>query len=85
MPEDEGIVVTGKVLKWGNSYGLRLKKTDVERAGLKPGAEAVVRIGKGKVDLSHVTFYRGEPSDAERLDELLAESREAKLAKSRRR
>lgn len=29
----------GKILRWGNSYGIRLSKGDVESAGLREGDE----------------------------------------------
>jgi antitoxin component of MazEF toxin-antitoxin module len=44
-----------KVLRWGNSYGIRISKQDAEREGLREGQEVVVvikaRPGQ-KVDLS---------------------------------
>lgn len=50
-----------KLLRWGNSYGLRLSKSEVERAGLKPGQEVTVRLDSGdRVDLGHLrTFSDG--------------------------
>lgn len=52
-----------KVLKWGNSYGLRLSKDEVEEMGLQEGQEVVVEIKSKpgeKVDLSHLrTFNLG--------------------------
>ncbi len=52
-----------KILKWGNSYGIRLSKADVEELGVKEGDEVVVEVlarpGE-KVDLSGVrTFSLG--------------------------
>lgn len=34
----------GKILRWGNSYGIRLSKRDVEEAGLHEGEEVVVDV-----------------------------------------
>jgi antitoxin component of MazEF toxin-antitoxin module len=53
----------GKVLKWGNSYGIRLSKEDVEELGLREGQEVVVEVKthpEERVDLSHLeTFEMG--------------------------
>lgn len=29
--------VEGKLLRWGNSYGIRLRKADVDKLGIRPG------------------------------------------------
>lgn len=80
------VVVEGKILAWGNSYGVRIRKEDLERAGLAAGAEVKVRIetGGGKIDLSGLpVFHGGDPRDSERHDELLAEARFADLERKR--
>ncbi len=44
-----------KVLKWGNSYGIRITKADAERLGLAPGDEVIVEVKAkpgDKIDLS---------------------------------
>lgn len=72
------IVVGAKVLKWGNSFGIRLRRAELKRAGLTPGSEAIIRLRKKseRVDLSGLpTFRGGEPDDALRHDELLAQVR----------
>ena len=59
------LTVKAKVLRWGNSYGLRIRKEDLQRLGLWEGAETEVEIhGKpAKVDLSGFKTYRtGEPT-----------------------
>lgn len=33
-----------KILKWGNSYGIRLSKADAREMGLSPGDEVVVDV-----------------------------------------
>lgn len=32
-----GKAVEGKILRWGNSYGIRITKRELQDAGLKPG------------------------------------------------
>jgi hypothetical protein len=55
-----GAIVTGKLLKWGNSYGIRISKGDVERQGLMVGQEFdVVPHAPQKVDLSHIRTFKG--------------------------
>lgn len=53
----------GKVLKWGNSYGIRLSKEDVEEMGLREGQEVLVEVKTDpdeRVDLSDLqTFSMG--------------------------
>ena len=46
-----------KVLKWGNSYGVRLAKADVEREGIRVGDEVVFELRarpRRPVDVSHI-------------------------------
>src|SRR5688500_9241513 len=54
------IVLNVKALQWGNSYGLRVTKADVERAGLPVGQDVADQIGgePGKVDTSHLRTFR---------------------------
>lgn len=81
MPDE--VIVTGRILKWGNSFGVRIRKEDLERAGLVPGADAVVKISlQGKVDLSHIRFVGGgRADDSERHDALVAKARAERLKK----
>ena len=62
----------GRVLKWGNSYGIRLSKADVERLGVRAGADVSVQMrpleGK-KVDISHIRFFHGDADLSERHDD----------------
>ncbi|MGQ0536923.1 MAG: hypothetical protein ACT4PT_12735 [Methanobacteriota archaeon] len=74
---DDEVVVEGRILEWGNSFGVRVRKADLERAGLGAGTEAVVRIQRkpGKVDVSKVRFIRsGHTDTAERHDDILGEA-----------
>ena len=77
MPSKE-VVVSGRILKWGNSYGIRLRRAELKKAGFSHGAEAVVRLTKKseRVDLSGLPIFRGgEADDSLRHDELLARAR----------
>jgi len=77
--EKKEAIIRGRVLKWGNSYGFRIQKADLERLGLRPGEEALVRLERrtGTVDLSGLpTFKGGMPDDSLRHDELLGEARQ---------
>lgn len=72
------VVVRGRILKWGNSYGIRLRRAELKGTGLSPGSEAVVRLAKQseRVDLSGLpTFRGGQSDDAARHDELLERAR----------
>lgn len=72
------VTIEGKLLRWGNSYGIRIKKADVEGSDLHPGEEVVVRIEHGgdRLDLSGLpTFSSGHPDTAARHDAALGEAR----------
>lgn len=49
-----------KVLRWGNSFGLRISKAEAERMGLVEGQEVVVEVkvkpGQ-RIDLSHLHAF----------------------------
>lgn len=69
------VVIEGKILEWGNSYGIRIAKGDLQREGLTPGEEVTVRIERGgePVDLSDLPTFAGGRSDvSQRHDEFLA-------------
>lgn len=66
-----------KVLKWGNGYGLRLTKAELEKLELVPGQEADVRISSQpqRIDLSHLRFLDDDATDvSERHDDYLEEA-----------
>ena len=76
------VILKARLLKWGNSYGIRLRKADLRKAGLAPGSEAVVRVSKqrGRVDLSALpVFSGGRRDDSVRHDELLGRARRRAL------
>jgi hypothetical protein len=58
--------VHAKVQRWGNSYGVRLQKRDVEALGLKEGALVELKIAPRKggpgLDVSTMpTFHDPDP------------------------
>lgn len=86
MPED--VVVEGKVLEWGNSFGIRVKKSDLLEAGIAPGTEVVLHLARkpSKIDLSGFPFLRGgRPDDSEQHDRLFAEALLEKAGRKRSR
>ena len=51
-----------KLLKWGNSFGLRLSRQDVARLKLRPGAEVEVKVevAPDGIDVAEVrSFHLG--------------------------
>lgn len=53
-----GPVIKAKLLKWGNSYGLRIAKADAERLGLQVGDEMEFSMARpGKVDVSQIPVF----------------------------
>jgi hypothetical protein len=59
--------LAAKVLRWGNSLGLRISRHDADAIGLKEGDEVVITVvpPRQRVDLSHLkTFdFGGDLSD----------------------
>lgn len=71
------VVLEGKILEWGNSYGIRIRKADLERSGLGPGDTVSVRIegAEDRVDLSDLPTFAGGRSDVSRHhDRVLADA-----------
>jgi antitoxin component of MazEF toxin-antitoxin module len=68
-----------QVRKWGNSFAIRVPKSEMERLGLHEGdhvevsmRKAATRARKKKVDLSHWPTFRDPARDvSERHDEYL--------------
>jgi antitoxin component of MazEF toxin-antitoxin module len=76
------VIIDGKILAWGNSYGIRIKKGDLEREGLQPGEQVVVRIERRgeRIDLSDLPVFAGGRSDVSaRHDEYLARGLEEEM------
>lgn len=69
------IELRGKLLRWGNSFGLRLSRRDVERLHLRPGAEVHVTIPlpDASPDVDLPSFHLGADA-ADRHDDLFAAS-----------
>lgn len=62
-----------KLLRWGNSYGIRVSKADVEREGLREGQEfrILIRAKPGqKVDVSRLPAFDLGGDLSERHDEV---------------
>ena len=86
MSRDE-VIVKGRILRWGNSFGIRLRRAELKKVGLSPGSEAIVRMAKehSRVDLSGLpAFNGGGPDDSVQHDELLARARVAAMRKRKR-
>ncbi len=49
------MLVKGKILEWGNSFGLRLNKADAAEAGLRPNEEVEVEV-KRKITTGRDVF-----------------------------
>lgn len=74
--------MTGKLLKWGNSYGVRLAKADVEAAGFRVGDELHVQLGghPARRDLSKMWTFAGPDAHGSRdHDRILNDALERKL------
>lgn len=70
----DAVDIDRPVVKWGNSYGIRLTQADMQRLGIRPGQHVKGRLRTATVrnDLDKVKFLKlGLPSDPEALEELL--------------
>lgn len=80
--QDEA-VIQGRVLRWGNSYGVRLHKKDAIRMGLEPGRDISLKIlpeGKRKQALARFPLFSDpDPDTSLKHDEYLGEARLARL------
>lgn len=41
------VTIRGRLLRWGNSYGLRIARQDVDRLRLRPGSEVEIKVNVG--------------------------------------
>jgi hypothetical protein len=73
------ILVHRKIVPWGNGFGIRLSKGDLERLGLRPRdeAEVLVRGERKGVDLSHFHFLRIGGDASIHHDDLIGEGLDA--------
>jgi hypothetical protein len=66
-----------EVKKWGNSYGIRLSKKELERLGIKEGDVVAVALKKTKRKTARIsleglpTFHDPDPYASVRHDEYL--------------
>ena len=79
-------MIRGKILKWGNSAGLRISREDLRESGLHIGQEATFRLEDkdGKVDLTGLPTFRspdGRTDVSINHDEILAEAFDEKRQK----
>jgi hypothetical protein len=74
-------IVRGRLLRWGNSVGVRISMRDARRLNLQVGADVTVRISSepGKVDLSALPTFRGGGDAGEEHDRILGEGRKKEL------
>lgn len=74
MPEAR---IKATVRKWGNTYGIRISKRDMERLGIQEGAEvtAVVSTEPAPPDMSRFpVFYGPDEFGSRDHDRLFGES-----------
>jgi len=77
--------MTGKLLRWGNSYGIRIAKADAERAGLHVGDEFEFGVAPtGGVDISSLPSFDWGGGGAKDHDAILGQGRSKDLERSRR-
>jgi len=78
MPE---AVVKGRLLRWGNSVGVRISKRDARWLRLREGADVIVRIESepGEVDLSGLPTVHGRGNEGRTHDEILGKARKKEL------
>lgn len=73
------IQVHRRIVPWGNGYGIRLSKADLERLGLqaRDEAEVVIRAEKRGLDLSGLRFLKLGGLDPTKMDDELGEGLDA--------
>jgi antitoxin MazE len=64
----EDFSMATKIMRWGNSYGLRLTKAVLDQANLKVGDEVAVFVRRGRILIEPTGASRGK-LDLERLVE----------------
>lgn len=77
---DEAIV-KGRLLRWGNSLGVRISKRDARRLRLREGAAVTVRIASepGEIDLSALPTVHGKGTEGRDHDKILGAGRKKEL------
>lgn len=51
---------TKRILRWGNSYGIRLSKAEVEALGLGEGKDVQVELKRKAYDWSKIAVFHGD-------------------------
>lgn len=76
-------IVKGRLLKWGNSMGVRIPKSDARRLNLREGADVTVRIesSPSAVDLTDVPVLHGSGREARDHDKILGQARRRELSR----
>lgn len=72
----DDVEIDRPVLRWGNSFAIRLTQADLERLGVDPGQRVKGRLRSDAVDnkLDQVRFLKlGLPSTVEAIDRLITE------------
>ncbi len=76
MPE---VRISGRILRWGDSYGVRIRKQDLDRAGIQVGENVELRLGtpeENRVDLSGFPLIEDpDPDVSKEHDKHLGEAR----------
>lgn len=80
------IAIRAKLLEWGNSFGLRLSRQDVERLHLRLDTEVEVKVDvePDKIRVEDLRSFDLGGDAADRHDEYFAKSVEEDLRKRRR-
>ena len=79
------MLVRSKLLRWGNSYAIRLSKPEADAAGLRPGMEMEVRIRPPSepYDVSDLPTFRPVRHAGEEEDDAAAGAWQAHQEKMR--
>jgi len=76
-------IVKGRLLRWGNSVGVRISMRDARRLRLREGSDVTVKIESepGKIDLSVLPTVHGRGTEGRSHDKILGAARKRELRK----
>lgn len=76
-------IVKGRLLRWGNSLGVRISMRDARRLRLRHGADITIRIESepGPIDLSVLPTVHGRGTEGRDHDKILGAARRKELPK----
>jgi hypothetical protein len=76
-------VIKGRLLRWGNSIGVRISMRDARRLRLRQGADVVLRIESepSPVDISGLPTAHGKGTEGRDHDKILGAARRKELAR----